>query len=161
MYLSGRRLHFLCAPWVLCTERWLFSQFKGRLHSQRVCVRIVKKWLWKHIGVGPICRYIFLSTDESLCPPRRLTAHQPTESVPPTDTPPPLQCLTSPTWSGRRWGIPQNDSTDDDDAYSPIWMNLCVFQRKPEESPVKEGVVKKVKQDAGQTNGVHKANGET
>lgn len=44
-----------------------------------------------------------------------------------------------------------------------------VFQRKPEESPVKEGVVKKVKQDEGHTNGSqepqtdadHKANGDT
>ncbi|XP_041805515.1 histone-binding protein N1/N2-like [Chelmon rostratus] len=39
--------------------------------------------------------------------------------------------------------------------------HLVRKKRKPEESPVKEGVVKKVKQDAGQTNGVHKGNGET
>lgn len=32
--------------------------------------------------------------------------------------------------------------------------DLCTFQRKPEESPVKEGMVKKVKQDEGQTNEV-------
>ncbi|XP_076601458.1 nuclear autoantigenic sperm protein-like isoform X2 [Chaetodon auriga] len=39
--------------------------------------------------------------------------------------------------------------------------HLVRKKRKPDESPVKEGVVKKVKQDAGQTNGVHKANGDT
>lgn len=39
--------------------------------------------------------------------------------------------------------------------------HLVRKKRKPEESPVKEGAVKKVKQDAGQTNGVHKVNGET
>jgi len=47
-------------------------------------------------------------------------------------------------------------------------VQCAAFQRKPEESPVKEGNVKKVKQD-GQTdpvqqahsNGVHKANGDS
>jgi len=47
--------------------------------------------------------------------------------------------------------------------------HLVRKKRKPEESPVKEGVVKKVKQDDAQTNGVeephtngvHKANGDT
>ncbi|XP_070830580.1 histone-binding protein N1/N2-like isoform X2 [Chaetodon trifascialis] len=39
--------------------------------------------------------------------------------------------------------------------------HLVRKKRKPDESPVKEGVVKKVKQDASQTNGVHKANGDT
>lgn len=37
-----------------------------------------------------------------------------------------------------------------------------MFQRKPEESPVKEGVVKKAKQDdAQETCAVPKANGDT
>lgn len=41
-------------------------------------------------------------------------------------------------------------------------IRTCLrFQRKPEESPVKEGLVKKVKQDDARTNGVHKANGDT
>ncbi|KAM7378981.1 hypothetical protein PAMP_004564 [Pampus punctatissimus] len=39
--------------------------------------------------------------------------------------------------------------------------HLVRKKRKPEESPVKEGVVKKLKQDDAQTNDVHKANGET
>ncbi|XP_075953420.1 nuclear autoantigenic sperm protein-like [Anarhichas minor] len=39
--------------------------------------------------------------------------------------------------------------------------HLVRKKRKPEESPVKEGLVKKVKQDDGQTNDVHKANGDT
>lgn len=47
-------------------------------------------------------------------------------------------------------------------------MNPSAFQRKPEESPVNEAGVKKVKQDVGETNGthepqgngVHKANGD-
>ena len=44
---------------------------------------------------------------------------------------------------------------------------LFVSQRKPEESPVKEAALKKLKQDDGQANGTHgpqtdahKANGE-
>ena len=45
---------------------------------------------------------------------------------------------------------------------SLIRANLSLFQRKPEESPVKEeNAVKKVKQNDNQTNGVHKANGDT
>lgn len=50
-----------------------------------------------------------------------------------------------------------------------VSFDFSAFQRKPEESPVKEGVVKKVKQDDGQTkevpepqtNGVQNANGDT
>ena len=46
-----------------------------------------------------------------------------------------------------------------------LWMNVfCVFQRKPEESPVKEGAVKKVKQEVKQeppADKVDKASSET
>lgn len=38
-----------------------------------------------------------------------------------------------------------------------VSFECSVFQRKPEESPVKESVVKKVKQNDGQTNEVHEA----
>lgn len=71
-------------------------------------------------------------------------------------------------WSEQKVKTELHRSAEVTQQYSPIkWT--CLFQRKPEESPVKEGDIKKVKQDAGQTNGVqephtngvHKANGHT
>ncbi|XP_028450003.1 histone-binding protein N1/N2 isoform X1 [Perca flavescens] len=53
-------------------------------------------------------------------------------------------------------------STNEQASTAPVSniSHLVRKKRKPEESPVKEGV-KKVKQNDGQTNGVHKANGDT
>ncbi|XP_035861496.1 histone-binding protein N1/N2-like isoform X2 [Sander lucioperca] len=53
-------------------------------------------------------------------------------------------------------------STNEQASTTPVSniSHLVRKKRKPEESPVKEGV-KKVKQNDGQTNGVHKANGDT
>ncbi|XP_032388396.1 histone-binding protein N1/N2 isoform X2 [Etheostoma spectabile] len=53
-------------------------------------------------------------------------------------------------------------STNEHASTAPVSniSHLVRKKRKPEESPVKEGV-KKVKQNDGQTNGAHKANGDT
>lgn len=80
-----------------------------------------------------------------LCSLPRLTEHQPMESVLPTDTPPKLQSLTSPTWSGRRWGR-QNlfcfSLTEWGKWFAQtwlcyttlIWMNLCISEETRGES---------------------------